>query len=127
MDVVVAILVILMSMIVGYLLNEWIRANKKKRTIKRASNKEFYKDYLIQLVKMWFKPEEAKKIASAIKDIPISDYDTHFQGPPRKSAMRFITLEDLLKRAIEEENYENAAKLRDAIKKQNNNKSNEVQ
>ena len=117
MDVVVAILVILMSMIVGYLLNEWIRANKKKRTIKRASNKEFYKDY----------PEEAKKIASAIKDIPISDYDTHFQGPPRKSAMRFITLEDLLKRAIEEENYENAAKLRDAIKKQNNNKSNEVQ
>ena len=80
----------------------------------RKSNKEFYTPY-----------KEAK-IENGIWDwLDINDLNT--QGPPRGSVMEFITLEDLLKRAIEEENYENASKLRDAIEKQKNNKSNELQ
>ena len=102
MDIVVYII---LGWCIGYLSHEWIKSYQKKRTIQRA-NREYPKtsnlDYHDQICNNYYSTSTA----------------------PRKSAMRFITLEDLLKGAIEEENYENAAKLRDAIKKQNNNEDN---
>ena len=107
----------LMGMAIGYVFKEWIRAYKKKRKIKEELLNKKNLDWQDKLRKI--RKDEINEDYYSI-----NFHSTSTQGPPRKSAMRFITLEDLLNSAIEEENYENAAKLRDAIKKQNNNEDN---
>lgn len=106
-----------MGMAIGYVFKEWIRAYKKKRKIKEELLNKKNLDWQDKLRKI--RKDEINEDYYSI-----NFHSTSTQGPPRKSAMRFITLEDLLNSAIEEENYENAAKLRDAIKKQNNNEDN---
>jgi len=120
MSILVHILLIvpfLMGMAIGYVFKEWIRAYKKKRKIKEELLNKKNLDWQDKLRKI--RKDEINEDYYSI-----NFHSTSTQGPPRKSAMRFITLEDLLNSAIEEENYENAAKLRDAIKKQNNNEDN---
>jgi len=121
MDVVVAILIVLMSMIVGYLISEWRHIDKKNRKaekIKKDSMDRFITDYPKT-------PDEAFKTITYTNDWGINFHSTNTQGPPRESAM--ATLEDLLEIALKNENYEYAAQLRDRINKQKNNKSNELQ
>ena len=104
----------LMGMAIGYVFKEWIRSIKKKR-----------KEELLNKKNLDWQDKIRDTHRNILEDYYSMNYhSTSTQGPPRKSAMRFITLEDLLNSAIEEENYENAAKLRDAIKKQNNNEDN---
>ena len=97
------IFMVVMGWCIGYLSHKGIRAYKKKRTIKKA-NKEFYN------------PDREAKLEPGTDWLEVLDEATDFstQGPPRGGVM--ATLEDLLKIAIKNENYEYAAKLRDRIK-----------
>ena len=119
-EIVLASLFFLMGLSIGFIiwgLDEYKKKRKIKEELLNKKNLD-WQDKLRNII------NDEKNIEN---DWGINFHSTSTQGPPRKSAMKFITLEDLLKKAIEEENYENAAKLRDAIEKQKNNKSNELQ
>ena len=95
MDIVVSILVVLVSVVLGYLINEWRHIKKKKR----------------ELAKM---------------ETPGRDFIKYFKEnlvTPQPDKTMVDVWGDYLKIAIENENYEYAAKLRDKIKKLKNQKN----
>ena len=124
MDIVVSILVVLMSMIVGYLISEWRHIDKENRKAEKISkesmdrfitrnpNSEEFEYTIIQ---------EPPKGVDKQETYCINFHSTGTQGPPRKSST--TTLEDLLEIALKNENYEYAAQLRDRINKIKNNKN----
>tara|TARA_R110002020_G_scaffold91018_1_gene221293 strand:- start:1013 stop:1375 length:363 start_codon:yes stop_codon:yes gene_type:complete len=117
MDVVVAILVILMSMIVGYLISEWVHINKENRKAEKKS-----KESVDRFMSKPRTSDEAFKTITYTDEYGLNFHSTSTQGPPRRSVM--ATLEATLKAALKNENYEYAAKLRDRINKQKNNEDN---
>ena len=127
MDIVVSILVVLMSMIVGYLISEWVHIDKENRKRKRDKdyglNKEFYKEYPLGTNEAFEYTiiQEPPKGVDKQETYCINFHSTGTQGPPRKSST--TTLEDLLEIALKNENYEYAAQLRDRINKIKNNKN----
>ena len=130
MDIVVSILVVLMSMIVGYLISEWVHIDKENRKRKRDKdyglNKEFYKEYPLGTNEAFEYTiiQEPCIGFDKIDDDKLDEWDINFhststQGPPRS----IRHLEDLLEIALKNENYEYAAQLRDRINKIKNNKN----
>ena len=112
MDIVVSILVVLMSMIVGYLISEWRHIDKENRKAEKIS-----KESMDRFMSKPRTSDEAFKTITYTDEYGLNFHSTSTQGPPRKSAM--ATLEDLLEIALKNENYEYAARLRDRIKQQN--------
>ena len=118
MNVVVAVLVILMSMIVGYLISEWVHNhiyNVDTDKEDRRRKKEFYR-------KRMEETDESYETTIKTRNWDINFHSISTQEPPRT---RITTLEFTLKAALKNENYEYAAKLRDRINEIKNNKSNE--
>jgi excinuclease UvrABC helicase subunit UvrB len=123
MDIVVIILGILMSIGLGYLINEWRHIDKKEKKAEKIA-----KDSMDRFIKY----TDGEEFEYTITHTPpkgvdkqetycINFHSTSTQGPPRRSAM--TTLEDLLKIALKNENYEYAAQLRDKINKIKNSKN----
>ena len=101
------IFMIIMGWCIGYLSHKGIRAYKKNRKEELLDKKNL---------------DWQNKIRDRIIDDHRNYHVTNTQGPPRRSPSHFhmeASLEDLLKIAIKNENYEYAAKLRDRIKQQN--------
>tara|TARA_R110001583_G_scaffold2725_13_gene19104 strand:+ start:9350 stop:9640 length:291 start_codon:yes stop_codon:yes gene_type:complete len=95
MDIVVSILVVLVSVVLGYLINELRHIKKKKRELAKMKTpgRDFIKYFKDNLV------------------------------TPQPDRTMIDVWGDYLKIAIKNENYEHAAKLRDRIKKLKTNKN----
>jgi excinuclease UvrABC helicase subunit UvrB len=115
MDIVVIILGILMSIGLGYLINEWRHIVKKEKKAEKIA-----KDSMDRFIK-YTNGEEFEytithtppKGMDKQDEYSINFHSTSTQGPPRESAM--ATLEGLLEIALKNENYEYAAQLRDKL------------
>ena len=122
MDIVVIILGILMSIGLGYLINEWRHIDKKEKKAEKIA-----KDSMDRFIKYTNGEEFEYTIThTPPKGVDKQDeWDINFhqipQGPSRESAM--ATLEGLLEIALKNENYEYAAKLRDKLVKIQYNKN----
>ena len=113
MDIVVIILGILMSIGLGYLINEWrhiVKKEKKAEKIAKDSMDRFIKytngeefEYTIT--------QTPSKGVDKQDEYSINFHSTSTQRPPRS----IRHLEDLLEIALKNENYEYAAQLRDKL------------
>jgi len=117
MDIVVIILGVLMSIILGYLINEWRHIIKKEKKAEKLS-KESIDRFITNYPKT---PNESFKTITYTDVFGLNYHSTSTQGPPRKSVI--ATLEDRLIAALEDEDYELAAKLRDELIKIQYNKN----
>ena len=126
----VSILVVLVSVVLGYLINEWRHIVKKEKKLEKIAKDSMdrFKEYplgtneafeytIIQEPCIGFDKIDDDKL----DEWSINFHSTSTQGPPRRSAM--ATWEGLLEIALKNENYEQAAKIRDRINKIKNNKN----
>ena len=113
MDIVVIILGILMSIGLGYLINEWrhiVRKEKKAEKIAKDSMDRFIKYTNSEEFEYTITQTPSKGVDKQ-DEWDINFHSTSTQGPPRS----IRHLEDLLEIALKNENYEYAAKLRDKL------------
>jgi excinuclease UvrABC helicase subunit UvrB len=109
---VLLIVLFLMGMVVGYVFKDWKRLHNKKRTIKKV-NEEWNKMYPNTL----FSTGDLKGTNVSYIFIKSKDYTSCNENDDEED------IETMLKKAIEEEDFEEAARIRDILKsKKNKNK-----